>query len=193
MSKKRHPSMGAPPSFFDAFVPRERPSMVPPSPAASIPRQEPLPSPWELLFGRPTPVGRPPVKSAVAPPKPAGPPAWVRPSVDPAQFFDLKGMFEYVRSIRQSPNWKPPTSAPLLPLARPTRDSLQAAVEVGHFFKISDAEISRHGAQAWQNVIEPFIRELERALNLAKPAELPGSFRFDFGSDGAFALGYVEP
>jgi len=77
-------------------------------------------------------------------------------------------------------------------LARPTRDPLQAAVEVGRFFKISDAEVSRHGAQAWQYVIEPFVRELERALNLVKPAELPGSFRFDFGSDGAFALGYVE-
>lgn len=192
MKKKHRSNIGAPPSFFEAFIPHERPPMAPPPPAASIPQPgAPTASPWELLFGRPIPIGRPPAKPA-APPKPAGPPTWVRPSVDPGQFFDLKGMFEYVRSIRQSPNWKPPTSAPLLQVARPTKDAIQAAVEVGRFFKISDAEVARYGAQAWQYVIEPFVRELERALNLLKPAELLGSFKFDFGSDGAFALGYVE-
>jgi len=146
---------------------------------------------WERMFGVPTPAAR-----TVAPPKAAAPkapaPAFVRPAVDPGQYYDVKALFEYVRGVRQDPAWRPPASVPLQQLARPTQDPLQAALEVGRFFKMDPAELSKYGPNAWQYLVEPFVRSVAQAVNLAKPPDLPGSFQFTFANDGSFGFGYVE-
>lgn len=215
MAKRSRPRMGIeekearppqqPPSIFAPFAPRgaEPPPPPPPpppprgEPGTPVPESPPGRMPWERMFGAPTPVGRAAARPA-APARPAGPPAWVRPSVDPSQFFDMKALFDHIRSQRQSAGWRAGTYVPLYPLARPTKDALQAASEVGRFFKLSDAEISRYGERAWQYIVEPFVRELERAMNLAKPTEIPGAFRLGFfrfdpaSADESFGLAYVE-
>lgn len=186
------------------FVPFVPPPPGAPSPEDIPPRitRPPTPAPfpvakptpvrpdiWERIWG--VPAGTPPPPAPTAP-KPTVPPAWIRPAVDPAQYFDLNGLFNHVKGLRQAPNWTRPAMVPLLQIARPTRDPLQAALEAGRLFRIPDAEISRHGQNAWQYVIDPFVKQLEQALNLAKPGELPGLFRFEFAGDGSFGLGYYE-
>lgn len=200
MAKKKHHRMGRDEeeiSFWDWLrlrppAERPRPELPPPPPRPGEPEAF-----WMTFFGRPRPLeeavpAAPAPRPAAPPPRQAGQPAWVKPSVDPGQYFDLKGLFDYVRSSRQAPGWRPPASLPLLQVISRTPDPVRAASLAARFFRIPESEVSRYREDAWEFVIEPFVRELERALNVTKPAEIPGAFRFEFAADGSYGLAYYE-
>lgn len=200
MSKKRRHKMGIerppetpppPPSFFDPYggLPRDPSSGAPPPPGEGQPAAGPG-GQWEQMFGQPVPVGR----GAAKPTTPQMPtqPGFIRPSVNIEKYFDVNALFEHIKGVKKSPTWKPPTTAPLVSLAEPTTDDFLRSIQVGRFFNLPDGEINRYGANAWRYMILPFIQKVEQALNLKKPEDLPGSFKFDFASDGSFGLGYIE-
>ena len=182
------PQPGAAPGFFAAFG-------APPPPPGQTPAPQPArePSVWERMFGRPAEAPKPSAAPATAR---AAIPAWVKPRVDPSQFFDLQGLYAYVAQQKTDPSFRvPPGSVgniALLMVARPARDPAQMLSEVASYFRIPQAELQRHGERAWPNLVEPFLKELERALDMQKPATLPGFFRFDFAQDGSMGLAYYE-
>lgn len=201
MPKKRRHKMGIerppetpppPPSFFDPYggLPRDPSSGAPPPSGEQPPAAGAGGYFWEQMFGQPVPVGRGAAKTTT--PQMPTQPGFIRPSVDVGKYFDLNALFEHIKSVKKSPTWKPPTTAPLVSLAEPTTDDFLRSIHVGRFFNLPDGEINRYGANAWRYMILPFIQKVEQALNLKKPADLPGSFKFDFASDGSFGLGYIE-
>lgn len=204
MPKKRRHKMGIerppetpppPPSFFDPHrgLPREQASGAPPPSGEGQPAAGPGGVFWEQgaeqMFGRPVPVGR----GAVKPEAPKIPTEqFIRPSVDVGKYFTLDKIFEHLGKIRKTAEWRPPTVAPITELAAPERDDFLRSLLVGRFFSLPDAEINRHGANAWRYYILPFLKRVEQALNIQKPEDLPGYFKFNFDNDGVFGLGYFE-
>jgi hypothetical protein len=181
---------GENPAFFD--VPGAPPPR--PTPPEAAPRRER--AIWETLFAPPPSEPRPAAPPPAAP-KPAARPAWVRSTVDPAQFFELRGLFDYINKVKRDPSFRVPPGqyaiVPLLQIAAPSRDPTGALYEAAKFLRLPEGEVRRHRPEeAWHHVVEPFVRELERALDAVKPAEIPGFFRFDFAEDGSFGLAYYE-
>lgn len=158
------------------------------------PRQLPATGPgsfWWMMYGPPTPVGRPAATKAAAP-KAAPTQTFLRPTVEVEKFINLEGLFQFVQDLRKDPNWRPGVEVPIMPLANPSQDPVQITMEIARQFKIPDAELARYGANAWQYVVEPFLKQIERAINIKKPRELPGNFKFQFGTDRSFGLSYGE-
>lgn len=146
---------------------------------------------WELMYGPPQKIG-PRTATKAPPPRPAAQQTFMRPTVDVDKYMDTKGLFEFVRKMKADPAWRAGIEAPLLTLANPSTDPMQVTFEVAQQFKLPEAEIQRYGANAWQYLIEPFVRQLEKSLNLMKPSELPGTFKFQFGRDRSYGLSYGE-
>jgi hypothetical protein len=156
--------------------------------------QEPSRGPlsfWEVMFGPAEPVGPRPI--ATPPPVRQAPSqSFLRPTIDVDKYFETKELFDYVRTIRKEPGWRAGMEVAILPLAAATQDPMQTTFEVAQQFKIAEAELARYGDNAWQYVVEPFLRQVEKALNLKKPSDVPGQFKFQFGRDRSFGLSYGE-
>ena len=147
---------------------------------------------WWLMYGPPTPINRPSLPKAPAP-KVAPSQSFLRPSVDVDKYINTEGLFEFVRTnLKKDPNWRPGVEAAVLTLANPSADPNQIIMDITRELRIPENDIVRAGANAWQQVVEPFVRQLERALNLKKPADLPGTFKFQFGRDRSYGLSYGE-
>ncbi len=193
------PGGPGPSSFFAQFgVPPPPPPMPSPIYGAQPPQQQqPAPQPsrepsmWEAMFGRPAEAPKP-----AAAPAPVSRPGFVKARVDISRVFDIQGLYAYVVAQKAATSFRvPPGSVGLIPLvmiARPTRDAAQMIAEVAAFFQIPPTEIQRAGAQAWQVLIDPYLREVERALEIQKPKDLPGFFKIDFAEDGSLGLAYYE-
>jgi hypothetical protein len=66
-------------------------------------------------------------------------------------------------------------------------------------FRISREDVEQfHPSEYWSGLIQPFLEELAYAVSYAKPADIPGTFRFQKVSDpklaenGSVWLAYQE-
>lgn len=166
----------------------------PRQPGADEPRREvpqPAPSIWELMYGPATPIG-PRQAAKPAPVRTAPSQSFLRPTVEVDKYINTEGLFSFVRDVKKDPNWRAGVEVPIMTLANPSADPMQVTYEVAQQFKLPEADLNRYGTNAWQYLVEPFIKQLEKALNLKKPQDLPGTFKFQFGRDRSFGLSYGE-
>jgi hypothetical protein len=184
---RRKPMMGVEgPSFFD-FQQQKKAEQKP----GSVPPKKKF---LESIFG-PSPE-QPPAGG----PRPISiPEGRLRPGfqhrgfgyVDPNQWFEVAGIWDFVQRTRSSGSGWPVFVVDVL--TRPTYNVSQSAGEIAQLFGIPASSFQGLSLEDyWTQVIGPFFENLERGINSMKPFTIPGSIRFDMNPEGSLLLVYQD-
>lgn len=115
------------------------------------------------------------------------------PVVDPKNWFNLEAITQAARQVRADQRFKKGHPVALVQIAPASPNEMARAAHLIRFFRIPKQEVDRHpGESIWSALLHPFLDELSYAINVAKPAELPGDFGFQAAPNGSFWLAYME-
>lgn len=182
------PWMGADGFSFHEYQERVRQQQAQPQPPGPAPAQGPTPSLFEVFYGREAAAAAAASVPVPRPAAPARPTFEKRPRVDPNQFFDVAGLWEHVRGLLRDPAFRPP--APLARISGPITDPLASALETAAYFQLDPTRV-RLSVEPWRDILDPFLIDLMGALNSTKPADVPGTIRFERAPDSSFWMVYV--
>lgn len=128
---------------------------------------------------------------------------WTETDLYPGRHFDLPSVWELIGEARNSLEFQraarecrdPEEEGGIHPTAEITpRDTYEAdeeikAERVMNFFRIRIPEKAR---KPWNDIVEPFLEEVEKRLNEMLPRRFPGILEFGWAEDGSFGLFYFE-
>ena len=163
---------------------------------------EPKPPPrnlWEQLYGRPGPPASGPGSQPPSLPPPAAAGRPMPPIIDARHWFDIPAVWSYIGQNIGDPRFRvigrePVTMMiPLFEITKPTHDVREAIIAIAKYLGLPDAPFRGPDLEgAWHRVLVPVIVELERQINLEKPASFRGSVRFDFTPEGGYFMSYYQ-
>jgi Meckel syndrome type 1 protein len=158
------------------------------------------PSPGAVPPWRRTGAAAPPVAPAPAPPSGPPPPVAARPAIapprttlDPEIWFPLDDLWGRVRALKAAPGFAAARGGIIVPISAAGRDLKTQAADAIAFFRIPPDFVQRTPEESWwEDLLRPFLEELERAIRSKAPADIKGDFQFAVAPDGTFGMLYLE-
>lgn len=128
---------------------------------------------------------------------------WTEMDLYPGRHFDLPSIWESIGQARQDSEFQrnarecrdPEEEGGIHPTAEiAMADTAEADEEIKaervlDFFRI---RIPEKAKKPWDNIVEPFLEEVEKRLNEMIPQKFPGILEFGWAENGSFGLFYFE-